>query len=468
MPGGGSIIMGIQSWILPIFSGLLLALSFPKFNFFWLAWAAMLPLFFALNKARSQSQAVWCGINFGGTFFVLNLFWLFTLWRFAGAWIILGWLALTIFQTLFFVLFCWAGYWLMKLQTRLFPLLAALIWVMIEWLRAFGPLGLTAGDVGYSQVSILSLIQIANLVSVYGVSFLVILFNAALFYFWLNRRNWHFLIVAILLVSMSVAYGNFVLNQKPPVTAKAIKIALLQTNVDQRDRMNPAKIQEIIALHEQLTLQVTAEQPAIIVWPETAIFTFALNDPQIFSRLQNLARQSHAWLVLGMPYSMGSKAYNSLAVISPDGRVAARYDKQRLVPFGEYLPLRPLLYPWLKKTGYFDEEFSCDQPPQPLKFGPFNLAAAICFESIFPDVMKARVKPETDFILLVTNDAWFADSSAIYFHLNAGIFRAIENRRYFVQAGNSGLTAIIDPYGRIVASLKPHTRQALVFELALY
>jgi apolipoprotein N-acyltransferase len=365
------------------------------------------------------------------------------------------------------------------------------IWVAVEWLRAWGPFGVTGGDIGYSQVQLLPLIQIATFTSVYGVSFLVVLVNAALVDVGTalaavrTKRTgindstelvevpvpaFLRLVLVLALVAGCFGYGLFELRGSREVHSQAseqLKLALIQPNIDQKDKMNPAKVLPTFELQEEMTQKALAENPDIVIWPETAVFSYLLHDARLFPRIKSLAEEANAWLVMGTPHYIGKRSYNSIVSISPSGEVVSRYDKEQLVPFGEYLPFRIILYPVLKGVGYYDAEFSANPKPEPVAVKDLKLAAAICFESTFPDLIRKRVKRNSDFILLVTNDAWFNDSSAPYFHLNTGVFRAIENRKYFVQVGNSGFSAVIDPYGRILKRSRLNQREILTFEIPL-
>ncbi|MBU0672271.1 MAG: apolipoprotein N-acyltransferase [Candidatus Margulisbacteria bacterium] len=455
------------------------ALIFPKFNLYWLAWLALVPFFLSLYRAKGWREALCCGFIFGVIFFGIHLAWLLTLFRFVSWWIALGWVCLVLFQTLFILLFVWL-FRLSRFVDFANALVIALLWTAIEWLRAWGPFGVTGGDLGYSQVQFLPLIQIASFSSVYGVSFLIVLVNVTIADILMEpatkRRGSIIFTIALLIVSLS--YGFFVLRGNRPalpagrevysqVPEQSLKVALIQPNIDQRDRLDPRKVKTIFNINKQLTQQALQQKPDVVVWPETSLFTYVLHDQALFAEIKELARQTGVWLVMGVPHYVGNKAYNSLISISPSGEVVSRYDKQHLVPFGEYLPFRALLYPFLRGVGYYEGAYDSNPQPQQLKVGKLDLAAAICFESTFPYAIRDRVKPGSAFILLVTNDAWFNDSSALYFHLNCGVFRAIENRKYFIQVGNTGISAVVDPYGRILEELPVNQRQVLIFKVPL-
>ncbi|MGB9612632.1 MAG: apolipoprotein N-acyltransferase, partial [Candidatus Margulisiibacteriota bacterium] len=302
--------------------------------------------------------------------------------------------------------------------------------------------------------------------------FLVVLINALLvdLGFSLGRGERKKIIVfhaflVFFLIMACLVWGSYKLHLVSfSVPKEKLSVALIQPNIDQMEKMDPRKVLSIYEIHEQMSRQAAAD---IIVWPETAIFTYLLRDNFYLSRVRKLAMDSQAWLIIGTPHYEDNKIYNSLVVISPSGEVGSRYDKEHLVPFGEYLPFRGILYPWLRAVGYYDQEFSPNPNPKLLTVKKVKIAPAICFESTFPGLVKKRVKMGADFILTVTNDAWFGDSPAPYFHLNCGVFRALENRKYFVQVGNNGISAVIDPWGRIMKKSELNQRTILTFEIPL-
>jgi apolipoprotein N-acyltransferase len=464
---------------LPALSGFLLALAFPKFNLFWAAWLALVPFFVALGGTKNGRESLLCGFFFGISFFGIHLFWVNSLFRFVGWWVVLGWVGLVLFQTSFLLLFSVvfrgmvsnfriARFDLDPFQAELsafvggrrrswgvssslkrviYAVVVAAWWVLVEWLRAWGPFGVTGGNLGYSQVQLLPLIQIASFASVYGVSFLVVLFNVSLALFVIGFKRWQPLLVSVLLAVMAMGYGMYVMNTplEPGRTSvtrpstisdvlrgsiRTVKLSLIQPNIDQFDKLNPAKVLSTFRVHERMTRQaVSAHKPEVVIWPESAVFTYLLRDNLLLPRVKNLLSESRVWLVTGTPHYVGKKSYNSVVSISPRGKVVSRYDKERPVPFGEYLPFRKILYPLLKGVGYYDSEFNGNPNPEAIRINKLSVATAVCFESTFPDLIRKRVKQDSDFILVVTNDAWFGNSSAPYYHLNTGILRAIENRK---------------------------------------
>ncbi len=453
--------------MMSILSAILLALAFPKTTWFWLAWIALVPFFIVLFKTSSWKKALSQGFIFGLVFFGINLFWINTLSRFVGYWSILGWLALIIFQALFLALFAFLAYLIINTgQKKVIKTIGiALVWMGVEYLRALGTFGITGGGVGYTQAPFTALIQIAFFTSVYGISFLVIFFNVALAAFILNRKNWLVLLIAIILIITCVGYGTQVLEEKG---IDYVELALIQPNIDQIEKMNPACLGKVFKVHEELSLQVAKSNPQVIIWPETSVFTYLLKDQAYFEKLKNLAATTEAWLIIGTPhYEKADQAHNAIVSISPSGEVVSTYYKQHLVPFGEYLPFRRILFPLLKSVGYFNYDYAHGKKYNNLKVDNLNLTVSICFESTFPWLIKQRVGPDTDFILNLTNDAWFDDSAALYQHLDSDIFRAVENRKYFVQVGNTGITALIDPCGRVLQKTQVNEQKILLIKIPL-
>ena len=449
-----------------VFSGILLALCFPKFNLWPLAFMALVPLFIEIYRKKTPREAAVMGFVFGLVFFGINLFWINTLIEFGGPFVPLGWILLVLGESLFIALACFSiksldiGHWTL--------VSAPIIWVLIEWLRSLGPFGITAGTIGYSQANFLPIAQLASFSTVYGVSFLIVLVNAALARFFVTRKNYlELLLVAILFVS-AFFWGS---SQFPGLTTSQPKglttISLIQGAIPQNRKLDYRYNAENFKVHLDLTQKALKEKPDIIIWPETVIFTYLLTDPPYRSQAEELARKAKAYLLIGTPFIDASdKIYNSIVAFSPSGEVVSRYDKQRLVAFGEYLPFRPLLYPILKLTNMYQEDFDPNPHASSLLLGKIKIGAAVCFESTFTDLLKQQASGAA-FLLTVTNDAWFGSSPAADQHFSDGVFRAIENRKYFVQAANTGISGVIDPYGRIVRRTKLNERGSLTFKIPL-
>lgn len=459
---------GLPALVMSALSGLLLALAFPKFNYTFLAWIALLPLLSAIYFSTGQRQAARLGWTAGIVFFAINLAWIGTLSNYVGFWAYPGYLGLVLFQAVFILLFAYLGKILIHQTASLLSL--PLLWIFLEWLRGAGPFGVSAGVVGYSQAEQLVLIQIASLTTVYGVSFLIVLANQTLFeiYKSLTDRAWFWLFAKIgftlAVFALVLWFGQEELAKPVISPAPNFKVAIIQPNIDQATKLNPLKVNEVYEAHAALTRLTAPQLPDLIIWPESCILSYLVQNPAYYATFKELTRSVGTCFLVGTPYYHMDKTYNSIVLFTSLGEAWARYDKVNLVPFGEYLPFRPLLYPLLKGTRFFEGEFSFGGPDQkPLKLDHLKVGPAICFESTLVEPLRQQAQAGADILLTVTNDAWFKDSSAPYAHLNCGVFRAIENRKYFLQCANTGISAVIDPYGRILQRSNLNEKRVLFY-----
>lgn len=442
--------------ILSVASGILTALAFPKSDLGFLAWLGLVPFFMAIFSSRKYNSAALYGFVFGFVYFFGAFLWVLSLSGWVGAWAYAGLIFLSLYQSLFIVLFSLAALYSIKnFDKRVLVLFIPLLWVFFECLRCVGQFASAGALMGYTQHDNLMMIQIARWVKVYGVSFVVVMVNMVIVSFIMtkgkfrdNRANVAF---AGVVVCISLIYGAFELSSADvPVAGKPVKISVIQPSLDQAFKMNPANSFLMLDLMCKMSEAASSGSPDIIIWPETAVMNFPERVPGVMSRLSGTARATGAYLITGaFSYEKGN-LYNSVFCVSPDGRITSRYDKEHLMPFGEYLPFRAILYPLLRGTGYFDQDQSPNHRPVSLQAGSCRIGTMICFESLFSGIAAERAK-DADLLLTVTNDAWFGNSSAAQQHIIAGSFRAIENRKYFIQAANNGISALIDPWGRVVA-----------------
>lgn len=450
------------SIFLSIISGSITALAFPKYYLPLAAWIGLIPLFYAVYKAQNNKIAGLLGFVWGISFFGINLYWINILSLYVGSYASLGWISLIIFESLFIAVYTY----IIKKFNLTLSYWAAVLWSSMEILRSTGPFGISGGILAYSQAPFLHFIQIVSVISIYGLSFIIILFNIGITNLLLNK-NKTILITSIIFSIISLTYGFSELGLKN-ISNNEIKIATIQGNIPQEKKLDPTFNKEIFDTYKKLSLQATAKKPKIIVWPETTVLTYLLHDEESLKGIKHLAKKTNAYIFIGSPnYEEPDKIYNSVIVFSPSGEVLGRYDKQHLVPFGEYLPFRPLSYLILKGSNYFKTDFSPGNRFSPINIGNIKVGIVICFESTFPKIIKKSVDSGADIIIIATNDAWFKETAAPYEHLDNAIFRAIENRKYIIQAANTGFSFVIDPYGRILKKLDLNTQGILTFNLKL-
>jgi apolipoprotein N-acyltransferase len=325
---------------------------------------------------------------------------------------------------------------------------------------------------GYSQYRILPLVQISDITGVYGVSFLVILANVVLYRaaMFAADRQWWSAIREVFAVGVIVAgagiYGEWRLMELSQKASqeKPARIILVQGNIRQDVKWETHYQEETIKTYANLTLQAKYQRPNLIIWPETAA-PFFFQTPSTFqNRVFEISQQMGAPLLLGAPAfdRQGAKNiyFNSAFLISPEKKIIGRYDKIHLVPFGEYAPLSGILgftQDIIGAIGDFTAGSGIRNLSSPL--GEFGVL--ICYEAIFPDLTRQFVANGAQFLVNITNDAWFGKTSAPYQHLSMVTLRAIENRVPIARAANTGISALIDSSGQIKAASGLFTRETL-------
>jgi len=354
------------------------------------------------------------------------------------------------------------------------PLAAApFLWVAVELART----RITAVPwelLGYAQTDNFALTRIATLTGVYGLSWEIMLVNcafAAAFLVTKDRRKW--LLVASAGAALVLQAGQLV---KAPVLQTNRTAVLVQPNVPAEATWTVDYFESTLRELTQLSLHPpgggTGQHYDLVVWPESPT-PFYTNDAKFEEPVSELAKQSGSWMVTGAigitsPASAAeaTQIFNSAALVSPQGEWKARYDKVHLVPFGEYLPF-PQVFGFAggltKEVGAFQH----GKARAPLDAGEQRLGTFICYESIFPDEVRQFALAGSQVLVNITNDGWYGDSGAWKQHLQHTRMRAIENDRWLLSATNTGLTAVIDPSGRIVAEVPRKERTALVAPYAL-
>jgi apolipoprotein N-acyltransferase len=491
-------------------SGFLLWASFPPVEWSWLAWIALVPLFW-LAILRGNSFKLYAAAWMGGlAFWLLAVEWLRM--TASGAWI--AWLAVALVFSLWWPLFLALCRWaVFRLELPLL-LAAPIIWVGLEFARAYFLTGLPWYYLAHSQFRRIYLIQIADVAGSLGISLLIAVLNALVVDFLtlplfhasrrgarlLARQNVRLCMVTIL-VGASLCYGAFRVS-----TARfhdGPRVALLQSNIEQRHKVEgdpTAILAEFIGLIESATSQ--NQNPDLLVWPETGYpYRFICIDPalersvlerQVRSITEKLtvqewldnqkyvAAQLHLWTdTVRVPMLVGSicydhlptsvEKYNSAILFRPDDPTLQFYHKMHLVPFGEYFPLIESL-PWLAVItpyrGQKLQSLSFGRDPIVLSLGEYHLAVSICFEDTVPQVVRRFFREtdqghQPDVLVNLSNDGWFHGSAELDMHLAIGVFRAVEHRVPLVRAVNTGLSALVDGNGEIRETLPKEAKGVL-------
>jgi len=449
-----------------VLSGLMLASLFPPFRFDALAWVALVPLLWSLHGKRPH-EAVALGFLTGLVAYGIIVWWVkLTMVRYGGLHPALAWL-ITLLLVVYLAAYAavFAG-----VLVRVCPggelgmfLLAPPLWVGLELARAHLFSGFPWALLGYSQYQVLPVIQIADLGGVYAVSFFIVLINAAVWHFFRNPHRVPFAVIggAVLATVLVLGYGYLRLYEVPRDSGAPSKpVGIVQGNTDQAVKWSPAWQEAIMAELNQLTSAVArdlrakpkGEAPPLIVWPEAAAPFIYADQPRWRERIRRTAREAGAYLLFGSLAVDRSgerpRLLNSAYLIAPDGRELGRYDKMQLVPFGEYVPLARLLF-FVQKLVPVIGTFAAGEEPVIFKANSpgERFGALICFEVIFPHV--ARRLREAEYLVNITNDAWFGRSAASEQHLSMVALRAVELRVPIVRAANTGVSAFIDARGHI-------------------
>jgi apolipoprotein N-acyltransferase len=340
---------------------------------------------------------------------------------------------------------------------------APVVWVATELGRTHMPhIGFPWVLLGYSQVTVLPIAQFSSLFGVYGVSMLVAAVNAALAVIVIGPRDWRRYLpaAATAVVLLGVGWwGSARLSRNELTqTGDPIRVGLVQGNVDQAIKWDPSHASSIFSDHLRLTSHALQSGAEFVMWPESSMPFFFEEDGIATERMRAMARDA------GVPILFGSdqflwrqengrrvrdKLFNAAFLVRPDGATAGVYRKMHLVPFGEYVPFKEVLFfagPLVEAVS----DFSAGETAELLPVGDHRVSTAICYEIIYTDLVRQFVVAGSELLTTITNDAWFGVSSAPYQHFEQAAMRAIENGRYLVRSANTGISGIVDPYGRVL------------------
>ena len=339
-------------------------------------------------------------------------------------------------------------------------LLAPAVWVSSELARTYVWDGFPWALLGTSQAPLLAIAQAASLVGVYGVSCLVVAGSVAAAYAVVGRGVARSIVPAGILAGLIVVAlwgrvrleANVLVREGTPIT-----VGVVQGDFPQDVKWEPSQAQTIVDRYLRMTDEAARQGATFVLWPESAVPFYFKQDLPRSAPIREAARRDHVTLLVGGdemeagPPGQGAdvRLYNSAFLIDPDGRVAETYRKIHLVPFGEYVPLKHLLFfaaPLVQAVS----DFSPGARPVLLPVDGHPVSTAICYEVVYPELNRTFVREGSELLTTITNDAWFGRSSAAYQHFEQASMRAIEEGRYLVRAANTGVSGIVDPYGRVL------------------
>lgn len=469
-------------------TGLLLTASFPEAGFSGLACVALVPLLAAVEGA-SPGKSFRVGFMAGLIHFLSLLYWVVHSMQ------VYGNLGPAVSAAILFLL---AAY--LACYPGLFAMLAASLpknrfsglflipafWVACEYARFRVMAGFPWEFLGCSQYQNLAFIQIADLFGVYGVSFWIVFSNACVWMIFgffsfknaraktISRARAAGALGLLFAASAAVfSYGKWRMISVDALMASAPKktVAFVQGNIPQEKKWDPNFSSQIIQKYLDLSLSVQDREPDLVVWPETATPFYFLQERRRTPKLLAGLAGMDADFVIGSPQgrrtAAGVEYLNSAYLLSGKGKVFGRYDKSRLVPYGEYIPLKRFM-PFLGKIVAQAGDFVPGPVGRTLEWKESRVGIQICYEIIFPDISRLMAQNGAGLLINITNDAWFGKTSAARQHFSMAVLRAVENRRAVVRAANTGISAFIDPVGRITGETGLFKEAAIAAAMPVY
>lgn len=461
-----------NKYILPVISGVLFASSFYSTYLSLAAWFCLVPLFISIQE-KSPAESFKAGLIFGISANFAGQYWLVgTLTRFGGfplivsilfILILCGYLAL---QFSFFTYLC-SKFKLLKKGSVTASILVASIWVSLEY---FFPQLFPYG-IGNSQALNTTIVQFADILGIHFISFVIVFINLAIFRLYSAFSNsdkipYTEISTSILMLLMLFVYGIYRIDLEDSRILRAPKIsaAIVQANFDFFEK-NEQNENTVTQKHKDMSEQVRGAE--LIIWPETAVQSwlplesdyYTVEGVPVVPDIENTL-----FLIGGLSFKDENNSanrkpepdftkYNSAFLLTNEGKVLGRYHKIELLLFGEYLPLARQ-FPFIKQLSPATGDFTpggelnlLESRNKGIRIGPL-----ICYEDIIPYFSRAFVKKGANLLVNITNDAWFGRSIAPYQHLLISIPRAIETRRSFIRATNTGVSAFIDSAGRVLYS----------------
>lgn len=469
--------------MMALVSGAALVFCFPRFDYSLLAYVALVPLLVSI-WGESKPRAFMFGFIMGLPYFIGTNYWIYhsgyhygglSLPASVGSVILLG-LYLSLFTGAFAALYS------DRISSTSLPasLLAPVFWVLMEYLRTHALTGFPYSIIGYTQHSMLKTIQSADLFGVYATSFIVVAVNGAVADIFIMRgRREHMplfnltpTLAALLLVAVAVGanlvYGAQRLNES--AKGNLIRVSVVQGNIDQAIKWSPEHKQATIEIYRQLSLPAEGDmKPDLVVWPESSIPFVYGADKETTEAVNSLVTED-----IGVPLLMGAvtvakdskdSLHNSAVLIGTDGKLAYTYSKIHLVPFGEYVPMKKLLFFVDRMVEGIGDYRAGTTYNKGTVEGKGSFATLICYEIVFPDLVRRFYRSGGDFMVTVTNDAWFGNTAGPYQNFAMSVFRAVENRKPLIRAANTGISGFIDSSGRVIASTAMNERASLTEDI---
>ncbi len=409
---------------LAVLTGLLIFLSFPKYGSGIFAWAALIPLFFALQDAHPR-EGFKIGFLAGFTAHVGILYWIaYVVVQYGYLPIYIGIAAMLLLSAYLSLYTAFFAFGISFLRGRRVPLFlsAPLLWTLLDYARSYLLTGFPWEYLAHSQYLYNKVIQIADVTGTYGITFVIVLINAVLYDLLSQRSRRRYLIAesfaAIFVIAVIIAYGHVRVEDVEQLLKKtrSFDVTLVQGNIDQNLKWNSRYQLQTIDIYRSLSLQSAPSPDGLIVWPETAVPFYFQQRNAMQAAIVDIAVTSRSALLFGSPSYEGEgrniSYMNSAFLLRPDGTLSGRYDKVHLVPYGEYVPLRSL-FPFISKLVAGVGDFKSGKGYYPLTIDEHRLGVLICYEGILPDAAREYKRRNAELLVNITNDAWFGTTAFI-------------------------------------------------------
>jgi apolipoprotein N-acyltransferase len=459
----------VVSWlptVACVLSGLCVSFVFWPYRAGFLAYFILIPFVIFSGLREGSRSCLRRSYVFGVAYFIGSLYWIVMLDKeqMTAPWLRVPAAAvLALYLALFMLI---VGFLTRRLLLVRVPyeLALALAWGGAEYLRSLGPLGFPWASLGYSQTSYVAVVQQAALVGTYGISAWLVLLNGLVARFIRSRRP-IVLVLAAVLFALPVIGGKLVLRHAR--VGETVRVALVQPNIAGTVKWDTAYRDSTMEALSSMTRATAGVR--MIVWPETAVPLYVKHSSSYMDTIASLAGHAGAYILTGFPdYERtpgGIKYYNSAMLVSPAGRVVQEYRKIHLVPFGEMIPFEDRIA-ILREINFGEGDFSAGKTYDIFQIDGSKFAVAICFESIYPSLIRKFVANGARFVVNITNDEWFGPSAGPYQHAEMAVMRCAEYRVGLARCANTGLSMLVDPYGRVTRTTGLFERATLVGDAA--
>jgi apolipoprotein N-acyltransferase len=448
-------------------SGACASLCFEPYGLGFLAYFIFVPFILFSGVTDGKGHYLLNSFVFGFSYFMGTLYWIALL---DPEQILMPWLRLpaaavaSLYLSVFII---FAGFLMRRIIAAGLPYQVAIpmVWGGVEYLRSLGALGFPWGSIAYSQTPYAAVIQQAALVGTYGMSAWIVLVNALIVWLVTSRRK-AALAALVIALAVPILAGKVILSGAD--YGEGPRATLIQPDIGGQVKWDKAFKDSTMHILHKMTLE--SPESRLIVWPETAVSFFVKHERSSMARIEHLAKATGSYMLFGLPdFERGPEAtsyYNSAMLVSPAGEQLGIYRKIHLVPFGEMIPYEDK-FEFLKRIDFGEGDFSPGSEYSVMRIDGIPFGVAICFESIFPDLSREFARRGARFIVNITNDEWFGPSLGPHQHAQMAILRTVECRVGLIRCANTGISMVIDPYGRPIKRTGLFKRTTLTEDIPL-